>query len=1016
MSLKRFGPGVAALLGVINRTEAPGDAGQPAPDAPSDSPHPGMAHDLRQQADAAQSRRDWAVARDLWQQAADAAPNHAGSWVQLGNMLNELERRAEAVAAFQMAGAVDPNLGDAPIGIAGVHERAGRWTDALAAWLQAIDLLALDTGKGSQDRLSHAYGHAAISARLAGQADAAVDLLMRAAEAVPDFHARPAHYLVRAQLMRKGSPGRALDLLHRYLDSYPDDAAARFEIGSINLGVGQYEAGLAAMVPSLTTRAGDISFFRLAADLNERLGRWEEVQRLAEHMADLEPAEARHLERAFTAAAESGRLASARRIARESSRRFKGELALIHRLMRLYEDAKELGRARLLCRWLCRNWPHSRWHQKHYITLTAATRSLPEADRLMRAEIAAGRRDIDVEQAYCDAAVQAGDSAEARRRLEHHAESHPDDEDMQVLLGYVLANAADIETAERHFATLASRTFQSKGALTGLAHMAMRRRDTLATHECWSRLATLYPEDTIGFVEYARSAYELRLLKEARSICEERLRAMPGDVTMGEFYAWLLTAMGSFQEAWDYLIMLRRLTGPSWAVAELSVQCAAAIGVLDGSVQDILATIPAADTREAGRRFYHLVRQAIAVDRPELVPLAVARMGVPARRTPWLAPYLTNAGGPAVTQALDRDVGKHWRRVKGLVSDETARRVRVMSDAEVAALLAQPAHRKPVVHVVNKFEQMRGGSELHALDLAASIMQHAKVRLWAPEMPHPHFSRDHGVQAVDIGRGRAPQGGVVVLIGVYFEIASWISRTHPERVLILYNTFEAPLLFERIEEIYARTGVRPELIFCSDLMQRECGLPGHFEPSPTDVGLFAPASPNWPVRPFTVGRHSRDVVEKHHPGDWRIYAVATEQGGAVRLLGGTCMRTAFPKIRGLELLPARNEGIPEFLKGLDAFVYRTSTWIEPWGRVVIEAMACGLPVLVHERGGYAQVIEHERNGLIFRTTEEGEQLMRRLVTEPALCRCLGQEARRTAEVLLGAEATARLVAFYLATA
>lgn len=128
------------------------------------------------------------------------------------------------------------------------------------------------------------------------------------------------------------------------------------------------------------------------------------------------------------------------------------------------------------------------------------------------------------------------------------------------------------------------------------------------------------------------------------------------------------------------------------------------------------------------------------------------------------------------------------------------------------------------------------------------------------------------------------------------------------------------------------------------------------------------------------------------------------------------MRTAFPKIRGLELLPARNEGIPEFLKGLDAFVYRTSTWIEPWGRVVIEAMACGLPVLVHERGGYAQVIEHERNGLIFRTTEEGEQLMRRLVAEPALCRCLGQEARRTAEVLLGAEATARLVAFYLATA
>jgi glycosyltransferase involved in cell wall biosynthesis len=318
------------------------------------------------------------------------------------------------------------------------------------------------------------------------------------------------------------------------------------------------------------------------------------------------------------------------------------------------------------------------------------------------------------------------------------------------------------------------------------------------------------------------------------------------------------------------------------------------------------------------------------------------------------------------------------------------------------------------VHIVNKFEQMRGGSELHALDVGQRLKSYANVEYWAPEMPHPHFSETLGVKAIEPGQGCVPHGGVLVIIGVYFNIATWIRRTRPKRVIFLYNTFEAPLLFQRIHEVFEQTGVRSELLFCSDMMGREVGLPGFFEPSPVDIDLFRPrGTPFAPEHRFVVGRHSRDVIEKHHAQDWKVYEVVARAGGQSRLLGGTCMERVFPKIDSVEFLPARNDGIVEFLQELDCFYYNTSTWIEPWGRVVIEAMACGLPVLVSDTGGYAQAVEHGRTGLVFRTIEEATRLMRQLVAEPELRQRLGAEARSSVETLLGAPALARMISFYL---
>jgi hypothetical protein len=580
----------------------------------------------------------------------------------------------------------------------------------------------------------------------------------------------------------------------------------------------------------------------------------------------------------------------------------------------------------------------------------------------------------------------------------------------------VIANVDGIAAAEKHFLELAARSFQSKGALVGAAHMAMRKRDSHAVHERWASVVGVYPDDTIGHVEYARSAYEIRAISSALQIAEARLAALPTDVTMGEFYAWLLTAIGRFEDAWLYLAQLRRHTGADWAVLELAVQNAAQTGRLDSDVDQILRAVPGSGTAADGRRLYHAVRQLAAARRNDLIPALVGRAAIEARHLAWLAPYLRQADAGEPHHALARartQIDARWAHARDMVRGDIADWIRGADKGEIRRVAGRPRHEQPTVHIINKFEQIRGGSELHALDVAARLGAHAKVELWAPEMPHPHFSAA-GVKSIEPGQGRVPHGGVLVMIGVYFDIIPWIRRTRPSRVIFLYNTFEAPLLFERIEEVHAYTGILPELLYCSDMMGAEVGLPGLFEPSPVDIDQFRPrAAPFDAGHRFTLGRHSRDVIEKHHGQDWKVYEAVAALGGQSVLLGGTCMQRSFPPIDGLQMLPARAERIAEFLQDLDCFYYNTSTWIEPWGRVVVEAMACGLPVVVSTMGGYAQMIEHGRNGLVFSTVEEASSMIRDLAADPALRHRLGTAARSSVETLLGPAALERLVSYYL---
>jgi glycosyltransferase involved in cell wall biosynthesis len=155
-------------------------------------------------------------------------------------------------------------------------------------------------------------------------------------------------------------------------------------------------------------------------------------------------------------------------------------------------------------------------------------------------------------------------------------------------------------------------------------------------------------------------------------------------------------------------------------------------------------------------------------------------------------------------------------------------------------------------------------------------------------------------------------------------------------------------------------------------------------------------------RPFTVGYFGRLVKEK---GVDLLLKAAAQARVAVRIGGQG------PEERALRLqcdalgLDVRFEGFVPFEKrsaffaGIDALALpsRTQrTWKEQFGRVLAEAMACGLPCLGSDSGAIPEVIGE--GGLI-----AGEDnvaawagALDRLARSPALRRRLGAAARRRA--------------------
>lgn len=314
-------------------------------------------------------------------------------------------------------------------------------------------------------------------------------------------------------------------------------------------------------------------------------------------------------------------------------------------------------------------------------------------------------------------------------------------------------------------------------------------------------------------------------------------------------------------------------------------------------------------------------------------------------------------------------------------------------NASPRARTARPAsHERSRVHLINPMMDPLRGAELKTIEFESLLSSRADVTIWSDYDIAPRFLGHRAVRRIDAEN--YPRDGIMIFVGVFFDSRSWLRNATPEQVVVDYHEVNPLFLMRRLGELSVLGRERLRLLFVSEALQRSVRLPGGVMPSPIDVSKFpaAIAEPTRP-RPFTIGRVSRDSLDKHHPGDSEVYRHVVETGGRARVMGGRCIAGRVGPGEGLTLLDAGAEPVTDFLGSLDVFFYRTGEFFESYGRVVAEAMLCALPVVVHRTGGYAALVRHGENGFLFDTTDEAIAILNRLREEPRIRQRIGRRAR-----------------------
>jgi sugar transferase (PEP-CTERM/EpsH1 system associated) len=179
-----------------------------------------------------------------------------------------------------------------------------------------------------------------------------------------------------------------------------------------------------------------------------------------------------------------------------------------------------------------------------------------------------------------------------------------------------------------------------------------------------------------------------------------------------------------------------------------------------------------------------------------------------------------------------------------------------------------------------------------------------------------------------------------------------------------------------------------------------------------DTQRFAPSSKSrnamreelgFPQGSFVVGSVGRLVPIKDYLTLLKAAAMLTESGIDVRvLLVGSgperekLQRAASDWLDGRVFFAGDSDRVPEMLNAMDTFVLPSLG--EGMSNTVLEAMACGLPVIATKVGGNPEIIEEERTGWLF-TPGNVEWLadkLKLLVRDPALIHHVSMTARERA--------------------
>ncbi|RWP13659.1 glycosyltransferase [Mesorhizobium sp.] len=319
-----------------------------------------------------------------------------------------------------------------------------------------------------------------------------------------------------------------------------------------------------------------------------------------------------------------------------------------------------------------------------------------------------------------------------------------------------------------------------------------------------------------------------------------------------------------------------------------------------------------------------------------------------------------------------------------------------------------------MIHLFNGFQDPFGGSDLKTLELYRLLSADSEVRLWAASSrASDELMRQFPIRRISPLTRKVPDGGTYVFLGAHWRNKVWpylIPR--PRRLIYDFNTLHPKVLNLTTRMPRSLGWPAVEIVLVSDFQKRLLQIEGTVHPSPIEIERFSPRRLD-SDRPFTVGRLSRDGPGKHHADDIPLYETLLAEGTALRIQGGAGLKDSLMPHPQLELFPPGQFSAEEFLQTLDVFYYRTGWHVETFGRVVLEAIACGLPVVCHSHGGYVDHIRHGENGFLFETTEQALRILADLKADPTLRATVGKRARESFEQIYSSQAVRQRLDFYL---
>lgn len=178
-------------------------------------------------------------------------------------------------------------------------------------------------------------------------------------------------------------------------------------------------------------------------------------------------------------------------------------------------------------------------------------------------------------------------------------------------------------------------------------------------------------------------------------------------------------------------------------------------------------------------------------------------------------------------------------------------------------------------------------------------------------------------------------------------------------------------------------------------------------------------------RPVTVGMVGRLTPWKGQDVFLRAFAEAFPFGDARAVLVGSAMfgeHDYAEELRALaeELGIGDRVGFTDFTDDVDGELARMDALVhasvipEPFGQVVIEGMAAGLPVIAADAGGPAEIIDDGVTGLLYEpgNVTELAKVLRRVTGDAGLRAEIGRRARAAAAAYDPAAIAARLRAVY----